>query len=240
MGCGGWRVHCNGEETSAQSPAPVSIVARTASGLVSRIVSNGVSVFHAIPDAAPPVGALRFEAPGNPAPWQGVRDCTRIGPGAPQGASRLDGVMGRLAALRTERRLPHSLGLDARPGFSATSGVRLASRRRLFHRWWRPAVYSGSMLARTGDIVVVVVNNRRKACYLLNFAKNSLFSGENQVRPVRTGLRTPPPSLPKPQDSRTTPHRRFYGDSGRLLPGFPSLQALVAAIPHPGLVCSSA
>jgi hypothetical protein len=28
--------------------------------------------------------------------------------------------------------------------------------------------------------------NRPKACYLLNFAKNSLFSGENQARPVRT------------------------------------------------------
>jgi hypothetical protein len=28
--------------------------------------------------------------------------------------------------------------------------------------------------------------DRRKACYLMNLARNSLFSGENQARPVRT------------------------------------------------------
>ncbi len=58
-----------------------------------------------------------------------------------------------------------------------------------------------------------------KACYLLNFAKNSLFSGKIQARPVRIRLRTPPSSLRKPHVSDTTPNRAF-------LRGFPATHFL--------------
>jgi len=150
----------SGKETSAQSPTPPPIVAQTVSGSVSGIVNNGVSVFHAIPYAAPPVGALRFGAPGDPTPWQGVRNCTRIGPSAPQGASRLDGVMGVLPPFeQSEDCLTLSVWTPApdsarRPvfvwlhgGAYVTGGGDLP-------------FYSGSTLARTGDIVVVNVNYR--------------------------------------------------------------------------------
>ncbi len=43
-------------------------------------------VFHGVPYAAPPVGALRFAAPRPHEPWTEVRDATRRGPTAPQPA----------------------------------------------------------------------------------------------------------------------------------------------------------
>nr|WP_281403986.1 carboxylesterase family protein [Streptomyces genisteinicus] len=44
-----------------------------------------------VPYAAPPFGPDRFRAPRPPRPWEGVRDCTRFGPVAPQSA-RLPGA----------------------------------------------------------------------------------------------------------------------------------------------------
>ena len=43
-------------------------------------LANEVLCFRGVPLAAPPVGSLRWQAPQPPAPWQGVRDCTRFGP----------------------------------------------------------------------------------------------------------------------------------------------------------------
>ena len=44
---------------------------------------NGVTAFHAIPYAAPPLGFLRFAAPRSVQPWSGVLDCTQRGPSPP-------------------------------------------------------------------------------------------------------------------------------------------------------------
>lgn len=57
---------------------------RTESGTVRGVVDGDVRVFRAIPYAAPPVGALRFRAPIEPACWSDVRDATRFGPACPQ------------------------------------------------------------------------------------------------------------------------------------------------------------
>ncbi|MCF8610864.1 carboxylesterase family protein [Gordonia sp. HY285] len=43
-----------------------------------------VAAFLGIPYAAPPVGALAFDAPMPPTPWTAVRDATEYGPAAPQ------------------------------------------------------------------------------------------------------------------------------------------------------------
>jgi para-nitrobenzyl esterase len=63
---------------------------RTTSGWVRGRWSRGdagagaVAVFRGIPFAAPPVGELRFAAPGPPIAWDGVRDAGEFGPVAPQ------------------------------------------------------------------------------------------------------------------------------------------------------------
>ncbi|HEY5335079.1 MAG TPA: carboxylesterase family protein [Mycobacteriales bacterium] len=46
---------------------------------------GGVLSYLGVPYAAPPVGELRFAAPGPVQPWDGVRDATTYGPTAPKG-----------------------------------------------------------------------------------------------------------------------------------------------------------
>ncbi len=58
---------------------------RTAAGSVRGRWESGTAVFRGIPFAAPPVGDLRFAAPGPVAGWTGVRDAATFGPPPPQG-----------------------------------------------------------------------------------------------------------------------------------------------------------
>jgi carboxylesterase type B len=62
---------------------------RTDRGSVSGADVGGAVRFRSIPYAAPPFGANRFRAPQPVAEWDGVRDGTVLGVGAPQG--RFDG-----------------------------------------------------------------------------------------------------------------------------------------------------
>ena len=69
-------------------------VAETDRGRVRGVVRGEVVSFRGIPYAASPVGELRF-APPRPHPgWTGVREAVQAGPAVPQGASRLERVMG--------------------------------------------------------------------------------------------------------------------------------------------------
>src|SRR3984885_79956 len=64
--------------------ASAAPVVHTKDGQVRGSVENGAVVFRGIPFAKSPVGALRFQAPAPPEPWEGVRDATAFGPRAPQ------------------------------------------------------------------------------------------------------------------------------------------------------------
>jgi para-nitrobenzyl esterase len=61
-----------------------ALVARTRRGAVRGVLDGGVAVFRGIPFAAPPVGALRFQAPRPAEPWDGVREADVFGPPPPQ------------------------------------------------------------------------------------------------------------------------------------------------------------
>jgi para-nitrobenzyl esterase len=75
-------------------PAPTSdpVTKRTtASGEVIGFVdTNGSHVWRGIPYAAPPTGALRWRAPRDPQPWQGIRSALAFGARCPQYTSSLE------------------------------------------------------------------------------------------------------------------------------------------------------
>ncbi len=58
---------------NAQSLGVVSVTGGLISGVKSD--TSGVTLFKGIPFAAPPVGELRFRAPADVLPWEGVRAC---------------------------------------------------------------------------------------------------------------------------------------------------------------------
>ena len=72
-----------GQHTSgAGSP-----VARTQDGLVQGMPAEGTDQFLGIPYAAPPAGALRWQAPQPVRPWSGIRSAASYGSRCPQLAS---------------------------------------------------------------------------------------------------------------------------------------------------------
>jgi para-nitrobenzyl esterase len=70
--------------TSKDTTSTTTATAATADGRVQGLREHGVASFLGVPFAAPPVGDLRFRPPQPHDPWDGVRDCTRPGPTAPQ------------------------------------------------------------------------------------------------------------------------------------------------------------
>ncbi|MEV1000005.1 carboxylesterase family protein [Nonomuraea sp. NPDC050202] len=60
------------------------VLARTVQGKVQGRIEDGTAVFRSIPFARPPVGPLRFAAPGPPEPWDGTRQALSFGPPPPQ------------------------------------------------------------------------------------------------------------------------------------------------------------
>ncbi|MGI6577478.1 MAG: carboxylesterase/lipase family protein [Eubacteriales bacterium] len=64
--------------------AEINRVVKTGSGLVKGIPAGNPSytVFRGIPYAKPPVGPLRWQAPVDPEPWEGIRNCDTFPPTA--------------------------------------------------------------------------------------------------------------------------------------------------------------
>lgn len=131
------------------------MIVATAAGKVEGIEKDGIWQFRGVPFAQ----AERFQAPGLPEAWDGVRMCDHFGPVAPQTASALEEMLGARPGRADERACltlnvftPGSDG--ARPvmvwihggGFQAGTGAT---------PW-----YSGSKLAASGDVVVVTINYR--------------------------------------------------------------------------------
>ena len=67
----------------AAAPAAAQ-TARTSAGVVAGTTTEGLTVYKAIPFAAPPVGDRRWRAPAPPAPWVGVRPAGDFAPACMQ------------------------------------------------------------------------------------------------------------------------------------------------------------
>jgi para-nitrobenzyl esterase len=138
----------------------MKLVADTRCGKVEGVETSGVVAFKGVPYAAPPVGARRWEPPGQPEAWSGVRRAAAFAPTAPQNQM----PMRLLEAFFLEEPQSEDClylnvwtpGVDGarRPvlvwihggGFAIGSGSQ--------------ALYDGAPLARRGDVVVVTINYR--------------------------------------------------------------------------------
>jgi para-nitrobenzyl esterase len=62
----------------------MGVLATTEYGTLEGVFESGAFIFRNVPFAAAPFGDLRFRPPVPPAKWDGVRDASLSGPGAPQ------------------------------------------------------------------------------------------------------------------------------------------------------------
>ncbi|MEV6483574.1 carboxylesterase family protein [Streptomyces sp. NPDC051576] len=141
----------------------MAAVAETDRGKVRGITQGEAISFRGIPYAASPVGELRFAPPRPHAGWTGVRDAVQAGPAVPQGASRLEQVMGhRVPDWDEDGSLTVNVHTPPR-AFEDNASLPVLV-------WWHGGGftsgsggwdwYDGGRLAALGDIVVVTANYR--------------------------------------------------------------------------------
>ena len=132
-----------------------SDVVEVEAGTLAGTVRGRVIVWLGVPYAEPPVGRLRFTAPAKVRPWRGIRPATRVGGAAQQttavtGSTRRCGTPSEdclyLNVVAPTEPAPPRPVLVWIHGGAYTSGS--------------GALYNGSELAASGDIVVVTVNYR--------------------------------------------------------------------------------
>jgi para-nitrobenzyl esterase len=146
---------------SAAIPEPIKLDAGQLGG--STESSNGVRAWRGIPFAAPPVGALRWQAPQPVAKWNGVRDASKFGNVCIQPAGPTSGPQARLniAVLPDSPPLSEDcLYLNVWSGASAAN-----ERRPVMVYFFGGAftegsgsvpLYDGDALARKGAVVVTM------------------------------------------------------------------------------------
>jgi para-nitrobenzyl esterase len=134
---------------------------------------GGVLAFKGVPYASAPVGPLRFRPPQAAASWRGARAAHNFGSAAPQ-LSPASALVGRLMGSARGAQNEDCLCLNVwTPGTD--------NRRRPVMVWIHGgafvlgsggmSLYSGSRLARRGDLVVVTINYRLGALGFLDLSE---------------------------------------------------------------------
>lgn len=140
------------------TPAAVrqgGLVVRAGDGLLQGKPAEGVRQFLGVPYAAPPTGALRWQAPQPARSWPGVRDATAYGSRCPQLASQDGPRQGAEDCLFLNVFTPAGRPGQALPVLFWIHGGALVQ--------GAGDMYDGSLIARTDDVVVVSVNYRLDA-----------------------------------------------------------------------------
>lgn len=168
---------CGGSDDDAPT------VRRTAAGKLQGVddsARNGTWAWKGVRYAQPPVGALRWRAPLDPAPWTGVRVADSFGPACLQ--------IGRMFGPGANNRFDETI--------ATTMGQPLGSEDCLTLNIWRPAtsdsklpvllfihggsnisgytadpLYDGAALAKAANAVVVTANYRLGVLGFLNLAQ---------------------------------------------------------------------
>jgi len=148
---------------------PQNIV-ETQSGLVAGRSKFGALLFCGVPYAEPPIGARRFKAASEIAPWTGIKDATQFGPAAPQipsgGMTDSAPVSWSEDCLTLNIMTPSTKG-ESRPVLVWIHGGAYRSGQGAIP--W----YNGVSFANQGNIVVVTINYRLGA---LGFTDLSQFA----------------------------------------------------------------
>jgi para-nitrobenzyl esterase len=168
----------------ATSPAAAThdpAVVRTDAGLVRGTVADGLGRFQGIPFAAPPVGALRWQAPRPVRPWHGVYDataprsqCAQLAP-AYGGATTYGEDCLYLNVTTPSTRGSRPVMVWVHGGSNLTGSG---------------AGYDAAKLAGLGDVVVVTVNYRLGVLGWLGTGNHGLLDQQAALRWVRHNARS--------------------------------------------------
>ena len=126
----------------------------TTSGTLRGAFAADHLLFAGVPYAAPPVGALRFQPPAPPLPWQGVHDASKFGPRCMQ-ETQNDPDFGRAVSedcLTLNVWTPNRPATGLRPVMVWIHGGAFIN--------GSSDIYDARWLADRGDIIVVTINYR--------------------------------------------------------------------------------
>ena len=136
----------------------MTIVA-TRSGKIEGFERDGVHVFRGIPYAAPPVGALRWQAPQREAAWSGTRAATSFSAQSAQTEFAMTKMMGQAQPAYSEDSLYLNVWTPACDDALRPVMVWIHGGAYIWGAGDTPW-YDGTKFARHGDVVVVTINYR--------------------------------------------------------------------------------
>src|SRR5262249_25620439 len=144
-----------------------STVVETTYGPVRGLDRGKVKVWKGVRYAAPPVGDLRWRAPQRPEPWTTVADASRFGFVSPQ--PTLPVVPLDLAAPVDEDCLYLNIWSSTAPGDKKPVMVWVHGGAYVLGSAGQP-LYDGTVLASSGDVLIVTVNYRLGAFGFLDLS----------------------------------------------------------------------
>lgn len=184
-------------------------IASTPLGQVRGRKIGDIVVWHGIPYAQPPTGALRFAVPVPVQPWTGVRDALAFGPTAPQPTLAAARYAGKEAS-QSEDCL--YLNIWARPGIANRPVMVWIHGGAYMSGAGSEGLYDGTHLADTGKVVVVTINYRLGALGCMHFADLAKAAGITEGFVDNPALRDQVAALAWVHDNITA----FGGDPGKV------------------------